>query len=110
VLLETIRHYLSIWVYTGFGSEHQTVTRAIEDWECSWEEDGRPSTELRELIECTTREILEQHRKEQGRYPEVTDCDRLDAALTELDRLGIIARKDYEQTLTSGILPSHDPG
>jgi hypothetical protein len=55
------------------------------------------------FIECTTKELLEQQRKEQERWPEVTDCDRLDAAFTELDRLGIIARQNYEQTLTSGV-------
>jgi hypothetical protein len=44
VLLENIRHYLAIWVYAGFTSEQDLVARAIDDWECTWEEDGRPAS------------------------------------------------------------------
>lgn len=32
----------------------------------------------------------------------MTECDHLDAAFAEIDRLGILARQNYEQTLTSG--------
>lgn len=59
MLLENIRHYLAVWVYGGFASERELIERAIEDWEVSWEEDGRPSEELRPFIERTAVELLE---------------------------------------------------
>ncbi|MBO0697736.1 MAG: hypothetical protein J2P46_05040 [Zavarzinella sp.] len=102
VLLENIRHFVAVRVYAGFASEPEVVVRAIDDWECSWEEDGRPPADLRAFVERTTGELFEQHRREQARWPERTDCDRLDAAFAELDGLGILARQNYEQTLTSG--------
>src|SRR3954447_10412699 len=102
MLLETIRHYLAVWVYAGFGSEQDIIARAIADWECSWQEDLRPAAELWPFIERVTTELMEQHRDEQQRWPEVTDCDRLDASFAELDGMGILARQNYEQTLTSG--------
>ncbi len=100
-LLEEIRNYLAIQIYAGFASEQEIVAQAISDWECSWQEE-RPAAELRPFLARTTAELLEEHRKEQACWPEITDCDRLDAAFMELDRMGILARQNYEQTLTSG--------
>jgi len=101
-LLDEIRNYLTIQGYAGFASEQEIIARAIYDWECGWEEEGPPATGLRPFLERTTGELLEEYRKERANWPEVTDCDRLDAAFAELDRMGILARQNYEQTLTSG--------
>jgi hypothetical protein len=102
MLLENIRHYLAVWVYASFASEQEIVERAFDDWASSWEEDGRAAEDLRPFLQHTTAVLLEQYRKEQARWPEFTDCDRLDAAFAELDSMGIIARQNWEQTLTSG--------
>jgi hypothetical protein len=101
-LLDEIRNYLAVQVYAGFASEQEITARAMYDWESSWEEAGQPAAELRPFLERTTGELLEEHRQEQANWPEVTDCDRLDAAFAELERMGILARQNYEQTLTSG--------
>jgi len=100
-LRDKIRNYLAIQVYAGFASEQEIVARAIDDWEETAEEE-QSAEELRPFIERTTAELLEEHRKEQASWPAVTDCDRLDATFVELDRMGILARQNYEQTLTSG--------
>jgi hypothetical protein len=102
MLLETIRHYLAIWVYAGFASEGELIKRAVSDWEVSWEEDDRPLEELIWFIKRTTSELLGQHQQEQLLWPDVTDCDRLNAAFAEIDRLGILSRQNFEQTMTSG--------
>jgi hypothetical protein len=38
---------------------------------------------------------LSAHHAAQADWPAVTDCDRLDAAFTELDDLGVLARQHY---------------
>jgi hypothetical protein len=42
-----------------------------------------------------TRESLAQHLAAQAQWPQVTDCDLLDAAFAELDRAGVIARQNF---------------
>jgi len=67
-----------------------------------WELCGQPNREFRSFIETTLTEVINEHRHEQATWPTTTDCDRLDAAFAELDSLGILARQNYEDTLTSG--------
>ncbi len=40
-------------------------------------------------------EALREHLLEQAYWPDVTDCDRLDAAFSRLERAGIICRHNY---------------
>lgn len=42
------------------------------------------------------------HRAEMATWPEVTDCDRLDTAFTELNAMGIIARHNWTCCSTCG--------
>jgi hypothetical protein len=46
---------------------------------------------------------LAAHREAQASWPAVTDCDRLDAAFTELDAAGVLARQHYRCCATCGI-------
>src|SRR6185436_13072166 len=43
------------------------------------------------------------HREAQAGWPSVTDCDRLDAAFTALDNVGVLARQHYRCCATCGI-------
>src|SRR5262245_26167777 len=43
------------------------------------------------------------HREAQAGWAPVTDCDRLDAAFTELDHVGVLARQHYRCCATCGI-------
>jgi hypothetical protein len=100
--LKEIRNSIAIKVYAGFESKEQIIEGTIEDWQQWCDDDDLPGQTLRSFVELTTAEFLQEHREEQAHWPAVTDCDRLDAAFAELDRMGIIARQNYEQTLTSG--------
>jgi hypothetical protein len=42
------------------------------------------------------------HHTEQAHWPEVTDCDRLDAAFAELDSAGVVARQHFSCCGTCG--------
>jgi hypothetical protein len=52
---------------------------------------------------AATRDILQQHLEEQATWPEVTDCDRLDAAFEALNCAGIIARQNFYCCRTCGV-------
>jgi hypothetical protein len=47
-------------------------------------------------------EAVESHRQRQQEWPEVTDCDRLDAAFSELEKRGIVSRQDFTCCSTCG--------
>lgn len=47
-----------------------------------------------------TGEVLESYREVQKSWPAITDCDRLDRALAELERAGIPARNSYGYHVT----------
>jgi hypothetical protein len=99
---EEIHSWITLRVYGGYDSDDQIIARALDDWQVSWKDAGEPDIEIRPYIERSVVEIVEEHRRDQATWPTVTDCDRLDAAFAELDARGILARQNYEQTLTSG--------
>ncbi len=57
---------------------------------------------IRPIVTIIVNGLLEQHKKNQALWPQVTDCDRLDAAFAELDRNGIICRQDFADCLSCG--------
>ncbi len=47
------------------------------------------------IADRLTREAVEAHLRDQATWPEITDCDRLDDALDELTRHGIVCRQNF---------------
>lgn len=52
-------------------------------------------------------EVLAAHRLAQANWPEVTDCDRLDAAFAALEANGVISRQDFTCCGTCGASEIH---
>lgn len=50
---------------------------------------------LTHVLEQRTEEALRWHLAQQESWPEITDCDRLDRAFSELERNGILARQHH---------------
>src|SRR5262249_15285426 len=74
----------------GFEGAEEIIEGAAE----VFTEGGDPS-DLRPLAERLAREAFQAHYQEQSRWPEVTDCDRLDAAFAELERDGVVCRQNF---------------
>src|SRR5262245_38512337 len=96
-LSEEIRYGIWWRVEAGFQSRDEIIAAVVADWE-----DYTPRQELEPAVRRITDELIAEHLREQATWPAVTDYDRLDAAFAELDASGILARQNYEQTLTSG--------
>ncbi len=47
-------------------------------------------------------DVIARHRAEQASWPEITDCDRLDAAFRTLEEKGIVARQHFSCCGTCG--------
>jgi hypothetical protein len=88
----------SIW---WVEAAHQSQEEAIAAVEAKWSSDDYPD-QLESAIRHATEELIAEHLREQAAWPAVTDCDRLDASFADLNGRGILARQNYEQTLTSG--------
>lgn len=63
------------------------------------------------------RQALAEHAAAEADWPEVTDCDRIDAAFAELEEAGVIARQNYSCCMTCGsaeifdeVMAAHDAG
>jgi hypothetical protein len=82
--------YIQQDVAGGFRSEGEICANVVDLLS-----DEYDVNELRRLAESLTREALATHLREQERWPERTDCDRLDAAFAELEGGGVMARQNY---------------
>jgi hypothetical protein len=86
-----VRHLVGYW------SRDEIVAAVVANWE-----NDTARRELEPAVRRATDALIAGHVREQATWPEVTDYDRLDAAFAELGGSGILARQNYEPTLTSG--------
>jgi Domain of unknown function (DUF6891) len=98
---DEVRYWITLKVYGGYDADDEIVARAVDEWRVNWQEAGEPAAAFRPFVEASVAEVVEEHRREQAIWPARTDCDRLDAAFAELDARGILARQNYEQTISS---------
>jgi hypothetical protein len=92
-----IREYVRQLVAGGFDSSAAIFEAVMEVYR-----DGLEPMALRATAEQFTKEAVKQHQANQMSWPDVTDCDHLDAALTELNRLGIVCRQNFSCCGTCG--------
>ena len=88
--LAEMRGYITSKLAAGFDPPADVITSAVEMF-C---DDAEPEV-LTPIAERLTREAVSAHLKDQSNWPAVTDCDRLDEAMAELNRNGIVCRQDF---------------
>src|SRR5262249_35074646 len=92
-LLHAARGRIASQVAEGFDDEGQIAVYALES-----ALDTAPDLDrgfLRKRIEELTAAVIGQHRDEQERWPERTDCDRLDDAFDALEAENVAARQHF---------------
>jgi hypothetical protein len=94
-LLERAQQMVREAVVEGFDSREKIID-FVGDF---LDDDGLDVAEVKRI----TDEQLELRRKEEANWTTPTDCDRLDVAFAALEREGILARQNYDDTLTGGI-------
>jgi hypothetical protein len=87
-----INDFLTRVVAEGFSDPDEIIDSAVEMFsEDSDEDEGT----LRDRVRRGARRAVQAHLRAQAGWPEVTDCDRLDAAFDELNAAGIVARQNF---------------
>ena len=88
--IEDLRAFVRLQVAIGFAGPAEIESNAFD-----YLGDQVDERQLRELAAAMADEELAAHVAAQMNWPEVTDCDRLDAAFAELEHSGIVARHDF---------------
>ncbi len=95
--LQELRLFIALEVQAGFSSRESIVNEAVDymldEYSPEW---------LEEKAASITDELLAWHYSNQLVWQDATDCDRLDEAFAELDRMGIVARQNFSCCQTCG--------
>jgi hypothetical protein len=87
--IQDINHFIAYQVAEGFDTVHDIIENATA---YAQEKYGRNiKTEIRKL----TAERLVEHKWQEASWDGQTDCDRLDQALDELNKIDIVARQNF---------------
>jgi hypothetical protein len=101
-VLKELRERAELEIKAGFASQREILAMLSEvmkyDHELKGDELKEGKKELKELID----KLLEQHQKDQKKFPEVTDCDKLDAAFADLEQQGILTAQNAGYTQSDG--------
>lgn len=95
---QSLNDHIELQVKIGYNSREDIIASAIE----MFKEDFEDNFLLRRLALRLTDSSLATHYIAQRTWNHVTDCDKLDEAFAELDRLGIVARQNYTCCQTCG--------
>lgn len=94
-----LEQFIALEVEAGFHSRETIIADAIDymldEYSPEW---------LEEQAAQITDRLLQTHDAKQRTWTQSTDCDRLDEAFAELDRMGIVARQNFACCQTCGHL------
>lgn len=96
-VLDDLRAFIRREVAGGFCDDDVVLRNAVEVYD-----DKVAADVLRDHAQAFLREALRDHRAAQDRWPDETDCDRLDAAFDALEAQGIVARQNFACCDTCG--------
>ena len=94
---DEIKSYLEAQIRAGYDTIDAAVESTVEAFI-----DEHDADSLRRIARLLGVEILARILAETASWPEVTDCDRLDAAFEELQSAGIVARQNFSCCGTCG--------
>lgn len=97
-IVEDMRSLMRRDVEIGLDSHDEILRMTTEgladSYECDEEYDCS-ADDLMPLAQETLAEIVRKCRREQESWPRITDCDRLEAAFTDLNWSGIVCRQNF---------------
>ena len=93
---------ITVWVASGFGTREEIVRSAVWIARNLLGKHKYTDQVLQPHAERLFDERLREHLERQQTWPAITDCDRLDAALVELEQRGVIARQCWGDDVTDG--------
>lgn len=96
-ILTVLREHIRGDVRGGFMTEDEIIESCVECYADEYDE-----ASLKKHVPVLARELLSAHQQEQTTWPAVTDCDRLDQALSDLEKNGIVCRQDFSCCGTCG--------
>ncbi|CAL1692936.1 hypothetical protein MMB232_03119 [Brevundimonas subvibrioides] len=89
-VLAQLRQRIETDVAAGFAPDDEIVEGAVDYLAGEMDADV-----MRAAAPVLLAEALAAHRRAQAEWPEITDCDRLDAAFAALEADGVIARQNF---------------
>jgi hypothetical protein len=98
---DDLHDFIEVQVAAGYASLDEIVDEAVE----VFGDETLDPAGLRTAARAVADRALAAHLAEQVTWPELTDCDRLDAAFAELAGAGILARQHFSCCGTCG---AHD--
>jgi hypothetical protein len=101
-LLKDLQARAKLEVKAGFVCKADILSTLTEIMKYDYELSGKELTEAKATMKEYVAKLLEQHKKEQADFPEVTDCDRLDAAFADLEQQGVLTAQNAGYTQSDG--------
>jgi hypothetical protein len=101
---DELHDFIKVQVAAGYSPLAEIVDDAVE----VFADTTADPTALRTAARAVAEQALSAHLDTQAGWPMTTDCDRLDAAFAELDKVGIVARQHFTCCGTCGAHEIHD--
>jgi len=96
-IISEMRKYIIRDVAAGFSTPDEISESVVEVFS-----DEHPPSDLIPYAKSITQEEIESHLREQEKWEEITDCDRLDQVFEDLEHQGIISRQNFSCCGTCG--------
>lgn len=94
-LVDEMRRYIRGQIAGGFLDANEIEEVAVDSFMDELDGSQLDPAMLRRIAGVETDKAFAEQLALQQRWPEVTDCDRLDQAFAELNRSGIVARQNF---------------
>jgi hypothetical protein len=95
---DELHDFIRVQVAAGFAPVEEIIDEAVE----VFADVTGDHVALVGAVRAVAEQALAGHRSHQADWPTTTDCDRLDAAFTDLGRAGILARQHFSCCGTCG--------
>lgn len=95
--IDALRDHIRREVAAGFYDEDVILTNAVD----AFDEDV-DAAQVRRAAPALLRAALAEHAAAEAQWPDITDCDRLDAAFAALEMDGVVARQNFSCCMTCG--------
>jgi hypothetical protein len=101
-LLKELRERATLEVKAGAATKSDILSSLTDIMKYDYELSGQALAEAKATMKDVVANLFEQHQKEQATFPEVTDCDRLDAAFADLEQQGVLTAQNAGYTQSDG--------